>query len=265
MFSRLLAIAFCLAATPAFAITVVQEGNHYDYLNPIDDLLMTGGQVDHLDITGITADIRGGIVGTPGPTGTTEMSGGEIIFRGGNWLDHISSWGSKADLTFEGYYFRVYNRGNPENNGWQIEGFLADGTFNSISFAHVLCTCGVTIKFSIISGTSPIGDADGDWDVDLDDLNTIRNNFGAPGPGDLDQDGEVGLSDLNLVRNTFGFDDFTLRPNDPNSFPFEEITESTVLTPEPSSACVVAITSLVLAATTALRSRRKPTPGDHRA
>ncbi len=33
-------------ASPAAAI-VVQEGDHYEFLNPIDDWLMTGGQIDH--------------------------------------------------------------------------------------------------------------------------------------------------------------------------------------------------------------------------
>jgi hypothetical protein len=54
------------------------------------------------------------------------------------------------------------------------------------------------------------GDTNGDGAVDLDDLNAVRNNFGATGPvgstpGDaFPFDGEVDLDDLNGVRNNFG-------------------------------------------------------------
>jgi hypothetical protein len=51
------------------------------------------------------------------------------------------------------------------------------------------------------------GDADGDGAVDLEDLNLVRNNFGATGenvPGDANFDGVVDLEDLNAVRNHFG-------------------------------------------------------------
>lgn len=54
--------------------------------------------------------------------------------------------------------------------------------------------------------TAVPGDTDGDRDVDLDDLNNVRNNFGAVGPagGDTDGDNDVDLDDLNAVRNNFG-------------------------------------------------------------
>lgn len=54
------------------------------------------------------------------------------------------------------------------------------------------------------------GDTDGDGDVDLNDLNAVRNNFGSAGPiggtpGDaFPFDGNVNLDDLNGVRNNFG-------------------------------------------------------------
>jgi len=50
------------------------------------------------------------------------------------------------------------------------------------------------------------GDADGDGDVDLEDLFTVRNNFSSPGgwsDGDFDGDGMVDLDDLFTVRNNF--------------------------------------------------------------
>jgi len=52
------------------------------------------------------------------------------------------------------------------------------------------------------------GDTDDDGDVDLDDLNAVRNNFGGVGDpiaGDTAPfDGDVDLDDLNAVRNNFG-------------------------------------------------------------
>ena len=49
-----------------------------------------------------------------------------------------------------------------------------------------------------------LGDTDGDGDVDIVDLNNVRNNFGGQGLGDTDGDGDVDINDLNNVRNNFG-------------------------------------------------------------
>lgn len=51
-----------------------------------------------------------------------------------------------------------------------------------------------------------IGDADRDGDVDLADLQTVRDRFGSSPAdlGDADYDGDVDLDDLNTVRNYFG-------------------------------------------------------------
>lgn len=51
------------------------------------------------------------------------------------------------------------------------------------------------------------GDTNGDGNVNLVDLNNVRNHFGANGPGvlgDTNGDGQVNLVDLNAVRNNFG-------------------------------------------------------------
>jgi len=51
------------------------------------------------------------------------------------------------------------------------------------------------------------GDTNFDCVVDLDDLNNVRNHFGAAGNpvlGDANSDGRVDIDDLNEVRNNFG-------------------------------------------------------------
>ncbi len=51
----------------------------------------------------------------------------------------------------------------------------------------------------------PCGDANGDGDVDLDDLNLVLTNFGFDTEfGDVNDDGTVNLDDLNLVLTQFG-------------------------------------------------------------
>jgi glucose/arabinose dehydrogenase len=47
------------------------------------------------------------------------------------------------------------------------------------------------------------GDTDGNGEVDIVDLNNVRNNFGAAGLGDTNLDGVVNIVDLNNVRNSF--------------------------------------------------------------
>jgi hypothetical protein len=58
------------------------------------------------------------------------------------------------------------------------------------------------MAYLLISGVE--GDVNGDGRVDLDDLNSVRNNFGGIGSGDADGDNDVDLDDLNAVRNNFG-------------------------------------------------------------
>lgn len=76
------------------------------------------------------------------------------------------------------------------------------------------------------------GDTDDDGDVDLEDLNNVRNQFGQSGEsilGDtLPFDGAVDLTDLNNVRNHFG---------------------ATSAVPEPPAAllCIAALTAIAVA------------------
>ena len=50
------------------------------------------------------------------------------------------------------------------------------------------------------------GDTNGDGQVDIVDLNNVRNNFGSENPpvGDTNGDNVVDITDLNAVRNNFG-------------------------------------------------------------
>jgi len=64
------------------------------------------------------------------------------------------------------------------------------------------------VKYGSISNPDQPGDTDGDGDVDITDLNNVRNNFGSQGNpvvGDTSPfDGDVNITDLNNVRNNFG-------------------------------------------------------------
>jgi len=66
----------------------------------------------------------------------------------------------------------------------------------------------IALAAGVIAPPGVPGDTDGDGDVDLEDLNNVRNHFGQSGEpvlGDtLPFDGAVDLADLNNVRNHFG-------------------------------------------------------------
>jgi hypothetical protein len=64
-----------------------------------------------------------------------------------------------------------------------------------------LYTLSVTIGELVVACP---GDADGDGDVDLDDLLLVLGNFGGTGSGDVDGDNDVDLDDLLLVLGAFG-------------------------------------------------------------
>jgi len=81
------------------------------------------------------------------------------------------------------------------------------------------------------------GDTNGDFVVNLTDLNNVRNNFGGAGLGDTDGDNDVDLDDLNAVRNNFG------------------AAAGISAVPEPSGFALLA-TLLLAAVTLAVRSSR---------
>ncbi len=99
--------------------------------------------------------------------------------------------------------------------GYEIgEAFTVGGTQDlqiRFTFADGTAYNGIVLYGDVV--LPPVGqngDTDADGDVDLDDLNAVRNNFGTTGPigstpGDaFPFDGLVNLDDLNGVRNNFG-------------------------------------------------------------
>jgi len=97
-----------------------------------------------------------------------------------------------------------------------LSGSSVTGTFADLNFPTLAAGLGwdviygansVSIKVVEKSADVP-GDTNGDGVVDLNDLNNVRNNFGATGNPILGDtapfDGIVDLDDLNAVRNNFG-------------------------------------------------------------
>ena len=94
-----------------------------------------------------------------------------------------------------------------------LSGLLVDGSafsfdLNSVNQAgQGFFAPGATLTVTLVLP----GDTDADGDVDADDLNNVRNNFGTMGPDDgtlvgdvFPFDGMVNIIDLNGVRNNFG-------------------------------------------------------------
>lgn len=91
----------------------------------------------------------------------------------------------------------------------------------------------------------PLGDTNGDGAVDLEDLNNVRNAFGASGNsliGDTNGDNNVDLVDLNNVRNHFG-----------------ESTGSSNVVPEPGTGLL----TLIVSSATAWFLVRRGSHGTH--
>lgn len=195
---RALFVVVLIAGSVRAEQILVQDGDYYPTLavSP-NDVLMTGGRVDRLVTMGNLVEVEGGSMGGG------EIYAGTLELRGGQVSGVYQSWYNTATLRFTGPYFRVWDQGASSSNHWKIEGFLADGEFVSLDFFHDRVTSFVTLEFDLSPGDAPTGDIDGDWDIDLVDLNVVRNNFADP----------YTLDDLNAVRNDFGFGaQFTVEP-----------------------------------------------------
>ncbi|MDZ4784071.1 MAG: hypothetical protein SGJ19_27805 [Planctomycetia bacterium] len=70
------------------------------------------------------------------------------------------------------------------------------------------------MKFSPVLGH--LGDTNADDQVDIEDLNNVRNNFGGDGLGDTGGDNDIDFRGLNAVRNNFGAVGATAVPRPPS-------------------------------------------------
>lgn len=248
MFSRGFLLAFSLAcalcatlAVPAAAQLVIQEGDHYSGLNFTgESLLMTGGVVDSMDIYVDHSRIEGGQVGR------ILSYAGEFEILGGQFTSYFFCYMESCSLLLHGYDFRLFtdNGNNGRGRRHLVEGVLLDGQFISLRIAADNVEGGASAEpdFVLYGDGSIPGDADGDQDIDLSDLNAVRNHFGESGvgraEGDLTGDGSVGLDDLNEVRNRFGSSaPYTLGPE-------YAVRQSPV--PEPGSLVLLSLGCLVL-------------------
>lgn len=264
MFSRVFSCLCCalgaLLVAPASAQLVVQDGDYYPLVRYSGtSFLMTGGRVDRLDLFVDHARIEGGKVGG-GPIPLIESQAGIMEFLGGDLADDFWCYRYHCELVFHGYAFRSKTFDGTGGVHYRVEGLLLDGSFVAMTLSadSEEGAASVARSFVFYGGGLVPGDADGDYNVDLVDLNVVRNNFGAfaggPDEGDLDGDGVVGLGDLNHVRNTFGnLAPFTLGPE-------YDVTPAAV--PEPAALSLMAlggIGSSMLLGLVRCRPRR-PTP-----
>lgn len=210
-FARVVVCALCaLLVSPAAAI-VVQDGDYYERLDAPDSLVMTGGEVNELRL-GPASNletlffISGGTLQqliTYG--GGIDISGGQFagVFSGIERSDDLRD--GRSPITLHGWYFRYRDRMRQEYNSYMVTGWLADGSWIEIGISNNYQTLGnAAIQFVIEPNDGLPGDMDGDWSVDVIDLNFARNNFGNPlAVGDVDGDGLLGIAELNQVRNHF--------------------------------------------------------------
>lgn len=256
MFSRVL---FCCAlcasvAAPASAQLVIQDGDHYTGLNFIgESLLMTGGQVDWMDLYVDETRIEGGQVGR------IMAYAGDFEILGGQFTRNFFCYMESCSLTFHGYDFRLLTDNGRNGRGRRhlVEGVLLNGQFISLDISADNVEGGASAEpdFILYGDGSIPGDTDGDQDIDLSDLNAVRNHFGESGvgraEGDLTGDGSVGLDDLNEVRNRFGSSaPYTLGPE-------YAVRQSPV--PEPDTLVLLSLGCLVL---WQARHRRKSAGGE---
>ena len=137
--------------------------------------------------------------------------------------EFVVSWTSAAqDGNGDGVYARRYDAAGRslgqefrvsqhmlDNQGVSRVAMDADGDFVVVWTSRLQDGSGDGVygrRYAVPLPPQP-GDTDGDVDVDVHDLNNVRNHFGESGPGvigDTDGDGAVGVADLNAVRNHFG-------------------------------------------------------------
>ncbi len=153
----------------------------------------------------IVGDVPGNFpVGNDNWALTIVDSDGETVF--GPVGEAVAPWGGLSDKEVGKLEFPVVPATLEQ---WQsVNGSrFKDGSSSSFGAPNTFDGATSVQDFSVLRDISNpvVGDTDDDGDVDLDDLNNVRNNFGSSvSAGDTDGDGDVDLDDLNNVRNNFG-------------------------------------------------------------
>lgn len=189
---------------------------------------------------------------------TVEISGGHFIqtLRDGFGLKRLTA----PTFIIHARYARSRDiSGNEGGNPGDalIEGWLDDGQWFRFVSINEDDAPGFTM-LHVTPSDEPLPfllDADDDSDIDLEDLNIVRNNFGSSGEGDIDGNGSVDIGDLNHVRNNFGTSQFQLGESfeAPAGWSYAG-QQGTFAVPEPSSIALVLLGITALCSRCRLRS-----------
>lgn len=188
----------------------------------------TGGRLDGVALVDFTLTQTGGVISTGDIADGTEISGDYFISDAGavevklGGLDQVTEYDlfqvdGVAHLGGSLNVVLINDFAPQLGDEFQVLTSLGGnivGEFDSLVFPDLPGLTGKLFyepNFVLLRIVEPgddvPGDTDDDGDVDLNDLNNVRNNFGTATPpiGDTDDDGDVDLDDLNAVRNNFGF------------------------------------------------------------
>lgn len=217
MFRLILSAAICLVVcqrtSPAHEPLLIQDGDYFPSLSITSDgLLMTGGRIDELTIDLTWGDdLNPLVLIEDGSIGRINLVEGNVHLRGGEYDEPIEISGEPYSLDFWAPYLRVDVDAIETSNSFTIQGWFQNGPFFDLEILYP--NGNFEPNFGLVVGeTSIVGDADADCDVDLDDLNVVRNNFGTTGPGDLNGSDTVNQQDVRIVRDNFNIAPFTIPP-----------------------------------------------------
>ncbi len=185
---------------------------YFSFVNPLIDSLRPGG-IARMNLDGSEQEtVVDGLVAPQGLAvdhvrglvywADPEFGAG-IIGRasldGGDRKDWVSGLGSPQGVAVDPYTNQIY---------WTdaATGKIQTGT-SFVPQVDVVTDRDQPNAVGLLIQSGLEGDTNDDGQVDVYDLNDVRNYFGrdpGPGPGDADLDGDVDIHDLNAVRNNYG-------------------------------------------------------------
>ncbi|MDZ4778995.1 MAG: PEP-CTERM sorting domain-containing protein [Planctomycetia bacterium] len=165
------------------------------------DVALVNGSNKPLDLKGYTITSASGSL-LPANWDSLQSSGD----AGAGWLTNVNaSTGNLTETNLNGsfllepgdslYLGKLFKLGD-STDGFALQ-ILEAGKPAAASFVEI-------DDFTPDTDPGQLGDTDNDDDVDITDLNNVRNNFSGNGLGDTDGDNDVDITDLNNVRNNFG-------------------------------------------------------------